>query len=126
MKYELLLGVKVTIISHDYLGTIFLGDNKIMRELRNFKSGGNSGSTGGGADNVTQANTIYKDAMAKYGGMEEDALIEQLVTQITTSKQKGTYNATQMNAYIQMLKPHLTDKQRSKLDNVMRVIDIQG
>ena len=90
-----------------------------MKQLRNFKQ------QKGVCPEAVAANPAFNEAMEKYGGMSEDALIEQLVSQVASAKQNGTYNAGQMQAYIQMLSPHLSEQQRNKLDNVLRVIEAE-
>ena len=93
-------------------------------QLRNFKKSGN-GSGNNAVPSELANNPAFNAAMQKYGGMGEDALIEQLLNQINTAKQKGTYNPTQMQTYIQMLSPHLSETQRTKLQNLLKVIHAQ-
>jgi len=89
-----------------------------MRQLRNSKKNTQ-------VPPEVAANPALAAAMEKYGGMGEDALIQQLITQVATAKQNGTYNKTQMDMYIQMLSPHLSGTQKEKLHNVLRVIDTE-
>lgn len=89
-----------------------------MKNLKNFK-----------ADNIPPnlaSNEELTKALNKYGNMNEDALVEQLVTQIRTSKQNGTYNPEQMQGYITLLSPHLSSSQSEKLKNIIKIIDAEN
>ena len=88
-----------------------------MKQLRNFKL-----DTKNIPKEVLQ-NPAFGEAMQKYGGMNEDALIEQLLTQIRTARKNGTYNPAQTESYVSMLSPHLSSAQREKLQNVLRIIN---
>jgi len=88
-----------------------------MKQLKNFR-----------ANQVPQEvsnNPSFNAALDKYGNMGEDALIEQLIMQVANAKKSGTYNATQMQAYISMISPHLNQAQKTKLENVLKVIEAE-
>ena len=87
-----------------------------MKQLRNFQSGGND-SQGGDA---------LSEAMRKYGNMGEDELINQLLTSVRSARANGTYNPSQMTAYVEMLKPHITDGQYEKLKNIVNIINSEN
>jgi len=90
-----------------------------MKQLRNF-NGGDS------VPKEVKDNPKLLEAMQKYGGMGEDALIEQLVSQIRTQKQNGTYNPAQMNSYMQMLSMYLSDAQKEKLQMVLKILEMEA
>jgi len=90
-----------------------------MKQLRNFKLNQND------IPSEVMQNPAFGEAMAKYGGMNEDALIEQLLSQIRASKKAGTYHPAQTEGYISMLSPHLNPAQREKLQNLVRVINAE-
>ncbi|MCL2797082.1 MAG: hypothetical protein FWD58_03390 [Firmicutes bacterium] len=91
-----------------------------MKQLRNFRM-----SPRDIPDEVMQ-NPAFGEAMAKYGNMNEDALIEQLLKQIRAAKQAGTYHSAQTEGYVAMLSPHLSAAQREKLANIVRVINAES
>jgi len=87
-----------------------------MKQLRNFR---------GEPQNIPEEfmqNPAFGEAMQKYGNMNEDALIEQLVSQIRAKRRDGTYSAAQTEGYVNMLTPHLNPNQREKLQNILRII----
>jgi len=87
-----------------------------MRQLRNFKQ-----------DSITSnQNELLNQAYQKYGGLSQDALIEQLVAQVQKAKQDGTYDKEQMQNYINLMSPMLNGAQRQKLDNVLKVLDAEA
>jgi len=91
-----------------------------MKQLRNYKLDKKD------IPDEVMANPAFGEAMAKYGGMGEDALIEQLLSQIRASKKAGTYNPAQTEGYVNMLSPHLSAAQREKLANIVRIINAEG
>jgi len=91
-----------------------------MKQLRNFKM-----SPRDIPDEVLD-NPAFGEAMAKYGNMSEDALIDQLLGQIRIARKNGTYSSAQTESYIAMLSPHLSPAQREKLANIVRVINADG
>ena len=94
-------------------------------QLRGFRGKGGGNSNRGDDNNDPTNNPIVKEALSRYGGMDEDALVEQLAVQVASAKANGTYNSAQMSAYIQMLAPHISQKQRDKLANVLKVIEAE-
>ncbi|MCL2061749.1 MAG: hypothetical protein FWH03_03895 [Firmicutes bacterium] len=89
-----------------------------MKQLRNFNKRD--------IPDAVKESQGFSDAMQKYGHMSEDALIESLLSQIRGSKKNGTYNPAQMEGYINMLKPHLGEAQREKLQNIIKVINSEA
>jgi len=94
-----------------------------MRELKGFNSKNKEQNEK--RHEESKSSSAINDAFEKYSGMNENALIEQLVLQIKSSKENGTYDASQMKYYIQMLSPHLSANQKEKLDNVLRIIETE-
>ncbi len=87
-----------------------------MKQLRNFKN--NKRITDAFGDNDALMQT-----MNKFSGMDENALIEQLLMQVHNSRQNGTYDAKQMEQYITMLSPHLSQAQNEKMRNIVNIIN---
>jgi len=90
-----------------------------LKELRNFKKK---------SDENTKAethNVTVEEAIKKYGGMGEDALIDQLIKQVSKAKTEGRYDPNQMQLYMQMLSPHLKPEQKEKLENILNFLNTQ-
>jgi hypothetical protein len=90
-----------------------------MKQLKNFVCGDFSGN----ASEALQQSPELMGAMQKYAGLDENGLMNALLNQIRAAAQNGTYNAAQMQNYVAMLSPHLTDAQREKLRNVMTIVE---
>lgn len=86
-----------------------------MKQLRNFKK--QNSIPKGLSDNPQM-----QDALNKYGNLDEDALINQLVMQVRESRENGTYDENQMRGYIEMLSPHISQSQKEKLTNIISII----
>lgn len=63
------------------------------------------------------------EMLKQYSGMDEDALISQLVESVRRSRANGTYNPGQLENFAQMLSPHISADQREKLENIIRIIN---
>ena len=72
----------------------------------------------------TDANTYknYEDAINKYSGMEENALMQEFLRVTKEQKENGTLDETQIENTYNMLYPMLNEEQRKNLDNLMKVI----
>ena len=91
-----------------------------MKQLRNFKQGNPS------IPQEVMDNPAFSETLKRYGGMDEDALIEQLLSQIRTARKEGTYNPAQTQSYVSMLSPFLSPAQRDKLDNLVQIINAEA
>jgi hypothetical protein len=85
-------------------------------QLKNYR-----GASGDG--NFSAQDSVVNDAVKKYGGMDEDALIKQLVGSVQTARENGTYDPKQMQSYAEMLSPHLSDAQKEKLKNIIEILN---
>ncbi|MDR2201957.1 MAG: hypothetical protein LBP26_04255 [Clostridiales bacterium] len=86
-----------------------------MKQLRNFNKGADAQGL--------KDNPAVADALKKYDGMGEDELISRLLESVRTARADGTYNPSQMSAYVDMLRPHLSAVQYEKLRNVITLIN---
>lgn len=84
-----------------------------MRQLRGFNR----------PTNTLPPNPMMDEAMKKYGNLDEDALVEKLFSQIASQKANGTYDAKQMKGFIEMLSPHISVAQKTKLEKIVSVIE---
>lgn len=92
-----------------------------MKQLRNFKgSNQNNGTYSEGSREELEP--VLNEAMKKYDGMSEDALIETLINSVQESRRNGTYNHQEMTNYAAMLSPYLSESQREKLGNILSII----
>lgn len=74
-------------------------------------------------DDTLEKCDIDKDSLDKYSGMGEDALINELINSVKTAKANGTYNSEQMLSFINIMSPHLDERQKEKLANVLNIIE---
>ena len=93
-----------------------------MKQLRNFNCAGSGDNKN--FDPTTDEG--FREAMNKYGGMGENELINQLLQSVRTSRANGTYNPSQMEAYAEILRPHITAEQYEKLKNVINLINSEN
>ena len=89
-----------------------------MKQLKNFRCAD--------GDFNPEQDPDFNAAMQKYGGMGEDELINQLLVSVRNSRANGTYDPSQMTGYVEMLKPHITDKQYEKLKNIVEIINSEN
>lgn len=87
-----------------------------MKQLRGF-----NGHDSNGNSDVT--NEMLSQARKKYGGMDENALIAQLLNNVKTQKQNGTYDPTQLLSFVNSISPTLTPEQRTRLESVITVLN---
>ena len=83
-----------------------------MRRLKNFSSTNNSSASG-----------VPNDIVKKYGGMCEDQLVEELMKKVREQKQNGSYDEAQMQNFVKIISPHLSDEQRKKLMSLIGAIN---
>lgn len=84
-----------------------------MRQLKNFKKTQPSGS----------AEKLAKEAMDKYGSLDEDELIAKLTESVMKSKQEGNFNPEELVRYASMMAPYLSETQREKMSNIIRLLE---
>lgn len=84
-----------------------------MKQLRGY-AGKNTDSS--------QARQMYGEAMRKYGGMSEDALIGRLVDMVRAQKENGTFDEVQLIGFVNTISPHLSAQQRQRLESVLGLI----
>lgn len=91
-----------------------------MRNLRNFNKNDRR-------DAKTAEQTLKDFGLSgdyeKYAAMDEDGLIDALMKSVREAKANGTYDPAQMQAFIALVSPSLSPKQREKLENVVRIMN---
>ena len=71
-------------------------------------------------DNVRQ---MEREALDRYKNMNEDALVDALLDNVRKSKADGTYSASALRDFAQMMSPHLREDKRERLSNLIRLIN---
>ena len=89
-----------------------------MKNLRNFSASG-----GKKPEELLKSCGIEEDTLSMYSGMDEDALISELLKNVRASKENGSYNPQQMTAFINAMAPSLSPQQLEKLNNIVRLIN---
>lgn len=97
-----------------------------MKQLRNFAGDRNNRNTHTGGNTSVTPDALMDEAMRKYGNMDENALLKQLMQNIRAQRADGTYNEAQMLSFINMISPHLDETQRRKLEGIMTMISGQN
>ncbi|MCL2822016.1 MAG: hypothetical protein FWD86_02325 [Firmicutes bacterium] len=69
---------------------------------------------------------IGQDYAKKYDGYSEDDLIGVLAKSVKKAKEDGTYSKADMDNFISLISPKLTDVQRVKLSNLTKLIEEDG
>ena len=82
-----------------------------MRRLKNFSAPKSNDST------------IPNDVMKKYGGMREEQLVDELMKKVREQKQNGSYDEAQMQNFVKLISPHLSDEQRKKLMSLISAMN---
>lgn len=90
-----------------------------MKQLRNFNLNKSVPKQFADSD-------ALKETMDRFSGMDENALIEQLLVQVHNSRANGSYDAKQMEQYVAMLSPHLSETQREKMSNIVKIINSEN
>lgn len=83
-----------------------------MKQLRGYE----------GKNKNDAAQGLYNEAMRKYGGMSEDALIERLTEMVSEQKRNGTFDEVQLLGFVNAITPHLNPEQRKKLEGLLGMI----
>ena len=84
-----------------------------MKRLRGYGQNGNE----------QDARAMYDEAMRKFGNMSEEALVERLIEIVRRQKTMGTFDEVQLLGFVNTLSPHLSAKQREKLESVLGMIE---
>lgn len=84
-----------------------------MRQLKNFSNKNDKGKTD---------KEVAGDYIKKYDGFSEEQLIDELVKNVKKSKDSGSYSSEQMKTFIDMVSPQMTAEQRTKLNNLVKLI----
>lgn len=88
-----------------------------MRNLRGYgKNNGNS------TEEVLKNFGVNDAAARKYAGLSEDELADELIRSVKEAKRNGTFDASRMQAFVQMVSPRLTPEKREKLQSIIKVI----
>jgi len=102
-----------------------------MKELRNFHNSGNknnNGRTNLKQDNFEESRVDRQklnEALNKYQGWDEDALINELLANVNRQKQQGIFDKQQLRRFVDTMGNLITQEQREKLNNLIKVIDEQ-
>lgn len=83
-----------------------------MKQLRGYD--GKSGNA--------DTRSLYDQALRKYGGMSEDALVGKLIEMVRAQKQAGTFDEVQLLGFVNSVSPHLSSAQRARLESVLGMI----
>ena len=68
------------------------------------------------------ARRMYDEAMHKYGGMSEEALVGKLIEMVGEQKRCGTFDEVQLLGFVNTITPHLSAQQRQRLESVLGMI----
>lgn len=60
--------------------------------------------------------------LSKYGEMDEDQLIEEMLKLIEKKKQQGTYDKQQILELASKVAPFLNAEQRAKMEDLLKII----
>ena len=87
-----------------------------MKNLRGYKSNEKSNKE------KLKAAGIDDTAAEKYGDMDEDELLIALRESVKKAKREGTFNSEQLQYFVKMLSPQLSEEQRKKLKEILSTI----
>ena len=88
------------------------------KQLKNFRCKGKTPT-----DGLPPIPDELKAGIDKYKDMGEDALVNQLMSKVQTSKQNGTYNSKDLDNFVKMVSPHLNRQQKERLQRLVGVIE---
>lgn len=60
-----------------------------------------------------------EDLYAKYKNMDQNSLMQELVSQVSKQKQDGTFDYDKLNKTIQSVMPYLTEQQKNNLLSII-------
>lgn len=88
-----------------------------MRQLRNFNKSASRES-----DRSTEK--MVQEAMQKYGDLDENGLMAQLMQKVSESKANGSFNPAEMLEFASRISPMLDEKQREKLATLLQQMQL--
>lgn len=99
-----------------------------MKQLRNFSAQNkNNRSNASEPENGNVSpESLMNEAMKKYGNMDENALLNQLVSGVRAQRSDGTYDEGQLLSFANSISPYLDEAQRKKLENIICMISSQN
>lgn len=59
----------------------------------------------------------------KYQGFSQEDLVQELITQINTQKQNGTWNKQEMENMLSAVRPMLNEEQQKNLDTLKKILE---
>jgi len=84
-----------------------------MRQLKNFSNKDES---------TVNDNDVVKKYAGKYDGFSEDQLVDELIKTVRKAKQSDSYSEEQLQLFINMISPQLSEGQKAKLDSMVKLI----
>ena len=78
--------------------------------------------SGFNSNNESQARGMYEEAVRRYGGMSEDALVGKLIDMVREQKSSGTFDEVQLLSFVNAVTPHLSEAQRKRLESLLGMI----
>ena len=85
---------------------------RMRKSLKNYK-------IVNGQENKNQATEL----LGKYENMSEDALYVKLMEEVASKKSSGSFDYNALKIEMDKVRPLLSDKQREKLDHLLRLIN---
>ena len=73
-------------------------------------------------NNFSQARGMYDEAVRRFGGMSEDALVSKLIELVREQKSSGTFDEVQLLSFVNTVTPHLSAEQRKRLESLLGMI----
>lgn len=75
---------------------------------------------------LKQSTADYSDLidlfLSKYGSLDEDELIFEMLKLINQKKQEGTYDAQQIKDLARKVEPFLNDEQKQKMEDLFKLL----
>ena len=85
-----------------------------MRSLRNFNTNDQK--------EKLKSMGIESEKAEKYASMSEDELVSELLRSVRKQKADGSFDSKQLQTLASLLSPQLDDKQKSKLNDLVRLL----
>ena len=94
-----------------------------MSSIKDFKPTENKNPT---QEDIKKTEADYGDLvelfLTRYGEMNEDELIAEMLKLIEKKKQEGTYNPTELKNLASRVKPFLDETQKQKMDELLKLL----
>ena len=94
-----------------------------MSSIKDFKPTENKNPT---QEDIKKTEADYGDLvelfLTRYGEMNEDELIAEMLKLIEKKKQEGTYNPTELKNLASRVKPFLDETQKEKMDELLKLL----